>query len=76
MKLTIYTKFDCYWCDEAKSLAKERDIQFTECDVGDESVKQHLKKIKPDVKTVPQIWDGDVYIGGYEELKEYLDNEQ
>ena len=33
---------------------------------------QHLKDRRPDAKTIPQIFDGKHYIGGFKELQNYL----
>lgn len=40
--------------------------------VGVDCTVEELKDLVPGVKTVPQIFDEDVYVGGFTELKEYL----
>lgn len=65
----------CQWCDKAKELLNEKGLGFTA-----HSYKEHDMilplMIKADLRTVPQIWkQGGDYIGGYEDLKAYLESE-
>lgn len=59
----IYTKKNCPWCDKAKDLIVANGRRFIELDVG-----EHPEWMPVEYKTVPQIWDGGVHIGGYEDL--------
>ena len=81
MNITIYTQPSCTYCDQAKALMKSKNIPYIELilNVGQEQVEgktyvpvQHLKDRRPDAKTIPQIFDGKHYIGGFKELQNYL----
>lgn len=72
---TILTKNDCPWCDKAKDLLKEMKVPYGAFNYTDHPVIILLMK-KANLKTVPQIWtntpDGNTYIGGYEDLVNWL----
>ncbi len=73
MKVEIYTKDNCIWCDRAKGLLNAHSINFTEIDLSDDGERQKFyKKIGDNVKTVPQVYIDDKRIGGYPHLKEWL----
>lgn len=73
MKVEIYTKDNCIWCDRAKGLLNAHSINFTEFDLSDNDERQKFyKKIGDNVKTVPQVYINDKRIGGYPHLKEWL----
>jgi len=78
MSFTIYSKPGCGFCEKSKDLLKSKNIEYTELilDVG--QVKEDSKTyvtvndllIKvPNAKSVPQIFQGDKYIGGYDALR-------
>ena len=68
---TIYTQSRCGFCDAAKNLLEEHGIAFIEVSLEhDQEARIMLKEMK--CKTVPQIFDGELHIGGYTELTEYL----
>ena len=69
---TIYTQSRCGFCDAAKNLLNERSIAFIEISLDhDQEARIMLKEMK--CRTVPQIFNGKLHIGGYTELKQYLD---
>ena len=71
MIYTIYTRPLCGYCDAAKELMKECNISFNEISIDhDQDAKKMLKDMN--CKTVPQIFDGELHIGGYTELVDYL----
>jgi len=73
LKVEIYTKDNCIWCDRAKGLLNAHSINFTEVDLSDDGKRQKFyKKIGDNVKTVPQVYIDDKRIGGYPNLKEWL----
>lgn len=71
----ILTKDDCPWCDRAKALLEEREAPYGAFHYKDHPMLVPLMK-KAGLKTVPQIWvdtpDGKHYIGGYEDLVDWL----
>ena len=78
MSFIVYSKPGCGFCDKAKDLLASKNIAYTELilDVGqvkEESkmyvpVEELFKKV-PNARTVPQIFNGDTYIGGYDALR-------
>ena len=71
MIYTVYTQSRCVFCDAAKNLLEDSGIAFTEISIEhDQDARIMLKDMG--CKTVPQIFNGELHIGGYTELKEYL----
>lgn len=68
----IYTKENCSYCRAAKDLLNRKHIQFIEYIIGVNATKEMLLEVLPDVRTVPQIFYGNQYVGGYEELLERI----
>lgn len=69
MKVEIYTKNNCIWCDRAKLLLDSKDIEFKEIDLSDDQTREKFyNSIGENVKTVPQIYIDDLRIGGYQDL--------
>jgi glutaredoxin len=73
LKVEIYTKNNCIWCDRAKLLFDSKDIEFKEIDLSDDQTREKFyNSIGENVKTVPQIYIDDLRIGGYQELVEWF----
>ena len=73
MKVEIYTKDQCIWCDRAKGLLNAHSIDFEEFDLSyDVDRINFYKNLGDIVKTVPQVFVDDKRIGGYHDLKEWL----
>ena len=69
---TMYTQNSCGYCHMAKNLLNEQKIDFIEVSLDhDQDARRMLKSME--CKTVPQIFNGELHIGGYTELKQYLD---
>ena len=72
----IYGTTNCTFCDKAKILLGmyEQEYKFINVAESDDITVAFFKKF-PDVKTVPQITSSDGHwIGGYSELKEWLNH--
>ena len=81
---TVYSKPACSFCDQAKALLKSKGLEFKEIiiDVGQPKdasktyvTAAELKAKVPTARTVPQIFAGDTHLGGFQELKSYLQAE-
>ena len=72
MKVTIWSKPSCQYCDMAKSLLKTKGIDFTENKIGEGYTRDDLLAAVPTARTVPQIFVDDTLIGGFQELKAFL----
>lgn len=74
MKAVVWSKYNCSFCDRAKSLLTLKGIEFEERKIGDGYSKEDLLEAVPGARTVPQIFlDGEL-IGGFTELKKRLEN--
>jgi glutaredoxin 3 len=68
-QVTIYTTDWCGYCRSAKRFLAERGVEVTEIDLtGDDEGRQKLVE-RSGRTTVPQIWIGDVHVGGYDDLR-------
>ena len=77
----IYSRPGCSYCDATKMLLERRRLPYQELilDTGQQRkpdatyyTKAELQQLVPNVKTVPQIFHNDKYIGGYADLTKYL----
>jgi glutaredoxin len=73
MKAVVWSKYHCPYCDQAKALLKQRGITFEERKIGDGYTKEELMEAVPDARTVPQIFVDEQLIGGFTELKTFLE---
>jgi len=69
----IWSKYNCPYCDQAKALLKDRRIPFEERKIGDGYTKEELLEAVPTARTVPQIIINGASIGGFTELRKYID---
>ncbi len=68
-KIDIYTKFACPFCVRAKHLLKTKGAEFNEFDITMGGEKRDEMMVRaPLARTVPQIFIGDTYVGGSDEL--------
>lgn len=72
MKATVWSKYHCPYCDQAKALLTQKGIQFEEKKIGDGYTKEELLEAVPTARTVPQIFIDEQLIGGFNELKQYF----
>ena len=71
----VYSKPDCPFCQLAKEEMRLRGIPYDEVNLTEVGKTAAEVTGRKDVKTVPQIYIGGEYIGGYEALMTYLDKE-
>lgn len=72
MKATIWSKYHCPYCDQAKALLKSKGYIIEEKKIGDGYTKEELLEAVPTARTVPQIFIEDELVGGFTELKQKL----
>jgi len=67
--IDMYTKFACPFCVRAAHLLNSKGVQFNEYDItmGGEK-RDEMRKRAPGAMTVPQIFIGDVHVGGSDDL--------
>jgi len=68
----VYSVSNCPFCDKAKELVRETGEGFTEyaIDIQKELGKSIMERSM--MNTVPIIYHKNVFIGGYNDLKMYL----
>lgn len=67
-QVIIYSKPTCPYCIRAKQLLQRKNVEFTDIDVSrDEALYTELKA-RTNHRTVPQIFIGDQFIGGSDNL--------
>ena len=76
MKALIYTKSNCPYCVNAKTLFGIRGIEYTETVIGEDIQREDFVALFPDVRTVPLIYIDGERIGGYDDLTKYLDSKR
>nr|WP_260215065.1 glutaredoxin 3 [Candidatus Cardinium hertigii] len=66
--ITIYTTKTCPYCIRAKALLQQKNLIYTEINVEDESERAKMIEKTGGKRSVPQIFIGDQYIGGCDNL--------
>jgi glutaredoxin 3 len=69
-EVTIYTTKVCPYCIRALRLLSRKEIPYKNIDVNkNQELFEKIKK-KTGSDTVPQIFIGEEFIGGYDEMKQ------
>ncbi|HVV42783.1 MAG TPA: glutaredoxin 3 [Nitrobacter sp.] len=67
--IEIYTRPGCGYCSAAKSLLNRKKAAYTEFDAGvDPAFRQQMYDRSGAGSTFPQIFIGDLHVGGCDEL--------
>lgn len=72
----IWSKYNCSYCDRARALLEQRNIDYEERKIGDGYTREDLLEAVPSARTVPQIFLDNKLIGGYTELQQHLEKAQ
>jgi glutaredoxin 3 len=67
-RITVYTTPYCPYCARAKLLLRSKGVDFDEIDASDDNARSRLVR-RTQWPTVPQIFIGEEFIGGYDELQ-------
>ena len=70
--IVIYTQDRCVHCNSAKREFETRGWEYTSHNITEINNFNNLQELLPGIRTIPQIWIDDNYIGGYNNLKEWL----
>tara|TARA_R100000742_G_C4271698_1_gene90710 strand:+ start:838 stop:1137 length:300 start_codon:yes stop_codon:yes gene_type:complete len=68
MKVEIYSKDHCPFCDKAIALAKMKDMDLTVKKLSVDFNLHDLLEVAPNARTFPQIFIDGENIGGYTEF--------
>jgi glutaredoxin len=72
VKVVIWSKNGCTYCEKAKALLKSKDISFEERNINNGWTKEQLLEAVPNARTVPQIFFDNELVGGFEDLAKKL----
>lgn len=67
-KVEIYTTPTCPYCHAAKSLLREKGVDYTEITVLDPTLREKMTQRAHGRRTVPQIFVGETHVGGYDDM--------
>jgi len=73
MKAIVWSKDNCAYCDQAKALLEQRNIAYEERKIGDGYTREDLLEAVPTARTVPQIFVNNNHVGGFTELRQYIE---
>lgn len=66
----VHTKGGCTYCEQAKALLKQKGHTYREVFYATDAEFDAF--IAAGYRSFPQIYDGDIHIGGFAELRRYL----
>lgn len=73
MKAIVWSKPSCTYCEQAKILLKMKGIEYEERNIGGPTwTREDLYETVPNARTLPQIFIDDIHVGGFVELRQYL----
>jgi len=72
----MWSKYHCPYCDQARALLKQKGYEIEERKIGDGYTKEELLEAVPTARTVPQIFLGEEYVGGFDQLKSKFQKEE
>ena len=68
-QVKVYTAGHCCYCHMAKDLLRRKGAAFEEIDLtGRSDLRAALSKQAGGRDTVPQVWIGEVHVGGCDDL--------
>ena len=74
-KAIVWSNVGCHFCEMAKTLLRQKGIEYEERNIAKDWKVQDLLEAVPNARTVPQIFVDNKYIGSYDKLVEFF-NEQ
>jgi len=68
----VYTTPICPYCTNAKQLLQSKGVDYEEIGMHDMSREDRMELMKKtnNYRTVPQIFVGDTFVGGFSELNQ------
>ncbi len=70
LDVTIYSGNRCAYCNAAKRLLDSKGVTYTEINVDNDVSLREEMIARTKRQTVPQIFIGDVHVGGFDDLAE------
>ena len=75
MAIEIYSKNNCSYCEQAKSLLRSKGKDFIEYKLDEDFTREILLSKFPEAKTFPIIVIDGFNIGGYNQLQQQINEE-
>lgn len=72
MKIEIYTKPQCIYCEMAKATFRLQQVEYTEFKLDEDFTRDEVLEKFEGHTTFPFIVIDDKFIGGYTDLTEYM----
>lgn len=69
---TVYSKPNCPNCQIVKSVMSMNDLAYQEKVVGEDLTVEEFMQAVPGAREMPQVFKGDVRIGGLNDFKAHL----
>jgi len=70
-KITMYSKKTCPFCDRAEQLLQRKGVQkLNKIEVDANANELQIMIARTGRRTVPQIFIGDTFVGGFDDLAE------
>lgn len=69
-EVLVYTTVPCGYCTRVKMLLSAREIAFREINIADDPDAFVELAKSSGMLTLPQVFIGDVFVGGYQETAE------
>ena len=69
--ITMYTRTVCPYCEQAKALLTSKNIEYKAVNI-EEDVDARNFLVTQGLRSVPQIYEDDQLIGGFDKLKEWV----
>ena len=68
-EVTIYSTTVCPYCTRAKQLLQRKDVDYKQINLSNEAPEVRVELMqRTNHRTVPQIFIGDQFIGGFDQL--------
>ena len=71
--ITLYTKDDCPYCKRAKARLEAEGLAYKEIDITEDKEAFEALKKRSGLLTVPQVFVGEILIGGSDDLEERIE---
>lgn len=72
MRAIVWSRDNCPYCVSAKTLLKQKGIEFEERNISADYTREQLLEAVPGAQTIPQIFLDGEYVGGFTELRNKL----
>lgn len=75
MQIQLITREECNYCDNAKVLLSNEGFSFTEKLIGHDIDREEVLENYPGQKMLPVVVIDGKCIGGFDQLKEWVDGQ-